>query len=59
MRAAAIFAHSVAYRVKTRAAPLSAKMVKRAVLKVIPGASRGMCPTLKIMVSKESPAFFR
>jgi non-heme chloroperoxidase len=38
---------------------LSAKLVKGAVLKVIPGAPHGMCSTLKDQVNEELLAFFR
>jgi non-heme chloroperoxidase len=38
---------------------LSAKMVKGATLKVIPGAPHGMCSTLKDQINSELLAFFR
>jgi len=38
---------------------LSAKLVKGAVLKVIPGAPHGMCSTLKEQINEELLAFFR
>jgi non-heme chloroperoxidase len=38
---------------------LSAKLVKGAVLKVIPGAPHGMCSTLKDQVNEELLAFFQ
>jgi non-heme chloroperoxidase len=38
---------------------LSAKLVKGAVLKVIPGAPHGMCSTLKDQINEELLAFFR
>jgi len=38
---------------------LSAKLVKGAVLKVIPGAPHGMCSTLKDQINKELLAFFK
>jgi non-heme chloroperoxidase len=41
------------------AAMLSSKIVKGAVLKVIPGAPHGMCSTLKDMVNAELLAFFQ
>jgi non-heme chloroperoxidase len=40
-------------------APLSAKLVKGATLKVIPGAPHGMCSTLKDQINAELLAFFR
>ncbi len=40
-------------------APLSAKLIKGAVLKVVPGAPHGMCSTLKDMVNQELLAFFK
>jgi len=39
-------------------AQLSAKLVKRATLKVIPGAPHGMCSTLKDQISEDLLAFF-
>jgi non-heme chloroperoxidase len=39
-------------------AQLSAKLVKGATLKVIPGAPHGMCSTLKDQISEELLAFF-
>ena len=39
-------------------APLSAKLVKGATLKVIPGAPHGMCSTLKNQINEELLAFF-
>ena len=39
-------------------APLSAKLVKGATLKVIPGAPHGMCSTLKDQINEELLAFF-
>jgi len=39
-------------------APLSAKLVKGATLKVIPGAPHGMCSTLKYQVNAELLGFF-
>jgi len=41
------------------AALLSSKIVKGAVLKVIPGAPHGMCSTLKDQVNAELLAFFQ
>jgi non-heme chloroperoxidase len=41
------------------AAPLSAKLVKGAVLKVIPGAPHGMCSTLKEQINQELLKFFK
>lgn len=41
------------------AAKLSAKMVKGATLKVIPGAPHGMCSTLKNQINAELLAFFK
>jgi non-heme chloroperoxidase len=41
------------------AAMLSSKLVKGAVLKVIPGAPHGMCSTLKDMINEELLAFFK
>ena len=41
------------------AAMLSSKLVKGAMLKVIPGAPHGMCSTLKDMVNEELLAFFQ
>ena len=38
---------------------LSAKIIKRATLKVIPGAPHGMCSTLKNQVNTELLAFFK
>ncbi|HTQ96990.1 MAG TPA: alpha/beta hydrolase [Candidatus Acidoferrum sp.] len=38
---------------------LSSKMVKGAILKVVPGAPHGMCSTLKDMVNEELLAFFK
>ncbi len=38
---------------------LSAKLIKGAVLKVVPGAPHGMCSTLKDQVNEELLAFFR
>jgi non-heme chloroperoxidase len=38
---------------------LSAKLVKGATLKVIPGAPHGMCSTLKNQVNSELLAFFK
>lgn len=38
---------------------LSAKLVKGAMLKVIPGAPHGMCSTLKDQINEELLAFFR
>jgi non-heme chloroperoxidase len=38
---------------------LSAKLVKEATLKVIPGAPHGMCSTLKDQVNAELLAFFK
>jgi len=38
---------------------LSAKLVKGATLKVIPGAPHGMCSTLKDQINAELLAFFR
>ncbi len=40
-------------------AMLSSKMVKGAILKVVPGAPHGMCSTLKDMVNEELLAFFK
>jgi non-heme chloroperoxidase len=40
-------------------AMLSAKLVKGAVLKVIPGAPHGMCSTLKDQINQELLAFFK
>ncbi|HEX8772572.1 MAG TPA: alpha/beta hydrolase [Pyrinomonadaceae bacterium] len=40
-------------------APLSAKLVKGAKLKVIPGAPHGMCSTLKDQINTELLAFFQ
>ena len=40
-------------------ARLSAKLVKNAVLKVIPGAPHGMCSTLKNQINAELLAFFK
>jgi non-heme chloroperoxidase len=37
---------------------LSAKLVKGAVLKVIPGVPHGMCSTLKEQINEELLAFF-
>jgi non-heme chloroperoxidase len=37
---------------------MSAKIVKGAVLKVIPGAPHGMCSTLKDEINEELLAFF-
>jgi non-heme chloroperoxidase len=39
-------------------APLTAKLVKGAELKVYPGAPHGMCSTLKDQVNTELLAFF-
>ena len=41
------------------AAMLSSKLVKGAVLKVIPGAPHGMCSTLKDRINEELLAFFK
>jgi non-heme chloroperoxidase len=41
------------------AAMLSAKIVKRATLKVYPGAPHGMCSTLKDQINEELLAFFK
>jgi non-heme chloroperoxidase len=41
------------------AAPLSAKLVKGATLKIIPGAPHGMCSTLKEQINAELLAFFK
>jgi non-heme chloroperoxidase len=38
---------------------LSSKIVKRATLKVIPGAPHGMCSTLKNQINAELLAFFK
>ena len=38
---------------------LSAKIVKSATLKVIPGAPHGMCSTLKDQINSELLAFFQ
>jgi non-heme chloroperoxidase len=40
-------------------AMLSAKMIKGATLKVIPGAPHGMCSTLKDQINAELFAFFQ
>ncbi len=40
------------------AALLSAKLVKNAVLKIVPGAPHGMCSTLKEQINAELVAFF-
>jgi non-heme chloroperoxidase len=40
-------------------APLSAKLVKGSVLKVIPGAPHGMCSTLKEQINAELLGFFK
>jgi non-heme chloroperoxidase len=40
-------------------APLSAKLIKGATLKVIPGAPHGMCSTLKEQMNAELLAFFK
>jgi non-heme chloroperoxidase len=40
-------------------AMLSSKLVKGAVLKVIPGAPHGMCSTLKDQINEELLAFFQ
>jgi non-heme chloroperoxidase len=41
------------------AALLSSKIVKGAILKVIPGAPHGLCTTLKNQVNEELLAFFK
>jgi non-heme chloroperoxidase len=38
---------------------LSAKIIKRATLKIYPGAPHGMCSTLKDQVNKDLLAFFK
>jgi non-heme chloroperoxidase len=43
----------------TDAALLSAKIVKGAKLKIVPGAPHGMCTTLKDMVNEELLGFIR
>jgi non-heme chloroperoxidase len=41
------------------ASPLSAKLIKRSTLKVIPGAPHGMCSTLKDQINQELLSFFK
>jgi non-heme chloroperoxidase len=41
------------------AAPLSAKLVKGSILKVIPGAPHGMCSTLKDQINSELLSFLK